>query len=62
LSIRPDDEEATVRKRLGIYHEQTKPLVAYYQDEAKAGACSYLTIDGTKPVEEVSALLANELN
>ena len=23
LSIRPDDEEATVRKRLGIYHEQT---------------------------------------
>ncbi|MCW8833603.1 MAG: adenylate kinase, partial [Colwellia sp.] len=27
LSIRPDDEEATVRKRLAIYHEQTKPLV-----------------------------------
>ena len=22
LSIRPDDEEATVRKRLGVYHEQ----------------------------------------
>ena len=61
LSIRPDDEEATVRKRLGIYHEQTKPLVEYYQGEAKAGACSYLTIDGTKPVEEVSALLAEKL-
>ncbi|MGL5408396.1 MAG: adenylate kinase, partial [Shewanella sp.] len=30
LAIRPDDEEATVRKRLGIYHEQTKPLVEYY--------------------------------
>ena len=27
LSIRPDDEESTVRKRLGIYHDQTKPLV-----------------------------------
>ncbi|MDG1753018.1 MAG: adenylate kinase [Thalassotalea sp.] len=62
LSIRPDDEEATVRKRLGIYHEQTKPLVSYYQAEASAGACSYLTIDGTQPVDEVSALLAKELS
>jgi adenylate kinase len=62
LSIRPDDEEATVRKRLGIYHEQTKPLVSYYKNEAQAGACSYLTIDGTKPVEEVSALIEQELS
>jgi len=62
LSIRPDDEESTVRKRLGIYHDQTKPLVNYYQAEASAGACSYLTIDGTQPVEEVSALLAERLS
>lgn len=61
LSIRPDDEEATVRKRLGIYHEQTKPLVDYYQAEANNGNCKYLTIDGTQPVEEVSAKLASEL-
>lgn len=61
LSIRPDDEEATVRKRLGIYHDQTKPLVDYYQGEAQAGNCQYLTLDGTKPVEEVSALLAEKL-
>ena len=26
LAIRPDDQEQTVRKRLGIYHQQTKPL------------------------------------
>lgn len=62
LSIRPDDEEATVRKRLGIYHEQTKPLVSYYQAEASAKACSYLTIDGTQPVEQVSALLDAKLS
>ncbi len=62
LSVRPDDEEATVRKRLGIYHEQTKPLVAYYQAEANAGACSYLTMDGTQPVADVSALLAKALD
>ena len=61
LSIRPDDEEATVRKRLGIYHEQTKPLVDYYQTEAKEGNCSYITIDGTQPVEQVSQILAEKL-
>ncbi|NQZ83656.1 MAG: adenylate kinase [Colwellia sp.] len=61
LSIRPDDEEATVRKRLGIYHDQTKPLVAYYQAEAATGACVYHTIDGTQPVSQVSNLLADKL-
>ena len=61
LSVRPDDEEATVRKRLGIYHEQTKPLVEYYQAEAGRGACAYLTIDGTQPVEQVSSLLNEKL-
>lgn len=61
LSIRPDDEEATVRKRLGIYHEQTKPLVTYYQGEAAQGNCQYLTIDGTQAVEKVSGLLETKL-
>ncbi|MFD2166359.1 adenylate kinase [Thalassotalea euphylliae] len=61
LVIRPDDEEATVRKRLAIYHEQTKPLVDYYQKEADAGNCKYLTIDGTQPVEQVSNILAEQL-
>ncbi|WP_448566236.1 adenylate kinase [Thalassotalea ganghwensis] len=61
LSIRPDDEEATVRKRLGVYHEQTKPLVDYYKKESAAGNCQYLTIDGTQPVEHVSQLLAEKL-
>jgi adenylate kinase len=62
LAIRPDDEEATVRKRLGIYHDQTKPLVAYYQGEAEQGNCQYLTLDGTEAVEKVSALLAEKLS
>jgi len=61
LSIRPDDEEATVRKRLAIYHEQTKPLVDFYQTEAKSGSCSYLTIDGTQAVEKVNQLLSAQL-
>ena len=61
LSIRPDDEEATVRKRLAIYHEQTKPLVDFYQSEAKSGNCSYLTVDGTQAVEKVNELLSTQL-
>ncbi|TYK64585.1 adenylate kinase [Colwellia echini] len=61
LSIRPDDEESTVKKRLAIYHEQTKPLVDFYQAEAKSGNCSYLTVDGTQAVEAVNALLSEKL-
>lgn len=62
LSIRPDDEEATVRKRLAVYHEQTKPLVAYYQTEANAGACTYIAIDGTQDVETVNNILSDKLS
>lgn len=58
LVIRPDDQEETVRKRLAVYHEQTKPLVDYYRNEANQGRCAYHKVDGTKPVEEVSAELA----
>jgi len=61
LNIRPDDEEATVRKRLAIYHEQTKPLVNFYQTEAKSENCTYLTVDGTQEVSQVSALLSKKL-
>jgi adenylate kinase len=28
---RADDHEETIRKRLGLYHEQTEPLKAYYE-------------------------------
>jgi len=55
LSIRPDDEESTVRKRLGIYHEQTKPLIAYYTKAANEGLNKYHSLDGTKQVAVVSA-------
>ncbi len=61
LVIRADDEEATVRKRLAIYHEQTKPLISYYRKMAEQGNTSYLQIDGTQPVEAVAALLVAAL-
>ena len=58
LSIRPDDEETTVRKRLDIYHQQTEPLVGYYKKEAELGNTKYSKIDGTQQVAEVSKQLA----
>jgi adenylate kinase len=61
LIIRDDDVEETVRKRLAIYHEQTKPLVSYYQSEAKVGNTEYHRLDGTQPVDSVSAQLGDLL-
>ncbi len=61
LIIRDDDKEDTVRKRLAIYHEQTKPLVDYYQAEAQAGNTQYHKLDGTQAVASVSDQLASLL-
>ncbi|PHM40073.1 adenylate kinase [Xenorhabdus mauleonii] len=61
LSIRKDDQEDTVRKRLVEYHTQTAPLVSYYQKEAQEGNTQYFKLDGTRQVSEVSAELANIL-
>lgn len=61
LAIRPDDEEATVRKRLEIYHSLTAPLVTYYKNEASEGRGEHLKFDGTKAVDVISAELAEKL-
>jgi adenylate kinase len=37
LIQRDDDQEETVRKRLQIYHSQTKPLLEYYRAWAATG-------------------------
>lgn len=48
LTLRDDDKSETVKKRLSVYHEQTRPLIDYY-DAQKILA----TVDGTKNVEAV---------
>ena len=56
LVQRDDDKEETVKKRLGVYHEQTEPLVHYYEKWAKTGdgkAPKYHRIDGLGGVEQV---------
>ena len=56
LIQRDDDKEETVKKRLEIYHSQTKPLVDYYSDWAAsgvAGAPKYVKIAGVGTVEQI---------
>lgn len=48
LITRADDLPETVQKRLTVYHDQTQPLIDYYE---KKGILK--TVDGTKHVEEV---------
>ncbi|CAA6827924.1 MAG: Adenylate kinase (EC [uncultured Thiotrichaceae bacterium] len=56
LIQRDDDQEETVKARLGIYHEQTEPLVAYYSDWANSGeenSPKYLKINGIGTVDGI---------
>lgn len=48
--LRDDDKPETVQKRLSVYHEQTQPLIAYYQNQG-----ILKSVDGTRPMEDVFA-------
>ena len=48
LVQRDDDKEETVKNRLNVYHEQTQPLIAFYQEKG-----ILRTVDGTRPMDEV---------
>ena len=48
LILRDDDKPETVEKRLKVYHEQTQPLIDYYE---KAGILK--SVDGTVNLEDV---------
>ena len=57
LIQRDDDKEETVRKRLEVYSAQTRPLVAYYSDWAKAEpnvAPIYRAISGVGSVDDIT--------
>ena len=48
LILRDDDKEETVKNRLNVYHEQTQPLIDFYE---KKGVLR--TLDGTKDMMDV---------
>jgi adenylate kinase len=53
LMQRVDDKEETVRKRLQVYHDQTKPLVNYYSRMTGPNAPRYHRIHGIGGVEHI---------
>ncbi len=58
LIQRDDDRPETVKKRLDVYSAQTRPLVDYYADWAKADpttAPKHRAISGTGSVDEITA-------
>ena len=52
LIQRDDDKEETVRKRLSVYHEQTKPLVGYYS--APGQQVKFSSIAGVGSVDDIT--------
>jgi adenylate kinase len=64
LVQRNDDQEETVRKRLRIYHEQTAPLVDYYQDWASkdsASAPKYVRVEGIGSLDDIKGQILTRL-
>jgi adenylate kinase len=57
LIQRDDDKEETVRKRLEVYHAQTRPLVDFYSQWAASGdaaAPKMVSISGVGSVDEIT--------
>jgi adenylate kinase len=68
LIQRDDDKEETVRKRLQVYNDQTRPLVEYYSTWAtqsnaadKVKAPAYRKVSGTGNVDDITASIFAQL-
>ena len=53
LIQREDDMPETVKHRLQVYQDETKPLVAYYQTQESKSLLKYIAVDGSQRVEKV---------
>lgn len=60
LIQRDDDKEETVRKRLAIYHDQTEPLVSFYQ-ALQSDSLSYTKIEGVGDLSEIKQRVIDAL-
>lgn len=62
LVQRVDDQEETVRKRLEVYHEQTQPLVDFYQElAASRSGVAFHSIAGIGSMDEICAKITAAL-
>ncbi|SDT93668.1 adenylate kinase [Halopseudomonas salegens] len=63
LIQREDDQEDTVRKRLALYHSQTKPLVDFYQQlAASQGTPKCSRVEGVGSVKDITAKVMQALS
>jgi adenylate kinase len=64
LIQREDDREATIRNRLEVYHSQTEPLVAFYNELANADnqAPAFKSVDGLGQLDAVQARIVTALS
>ena len=56
-SVRDDDNAEALKTRLGVYHEQTAPLITYYKSRG-----ILRTVDGMAHVDDVSRSVEEALN
>ncbi len=64
LVQREDDKEETIRHRLEVYHEQTEPLVSYYQNwasEAPSEAPKYVRVNGVGSLQDIREQILSQL-
>ena len=61
LIQREDDKPDTVLKRLGVYHEQTKPLTDFYLNLSNDGDLRFFQVDGSKTVHEVFKNISSQI-
>ncbi|MFT7653524.1 MAG: adenylate kinase [Limisphaerales bacterium] len=61
LEQREDDNEATVRERIGVYNEQTAPLVDYY-GKLHGSRLNYIEVNGQGEVSDIQAQIATALS
>jgi len=62
LVQRDDDKENIVLDRLSVYHDQTQPLIAYYQGLSKSDtSVKYIRIDGTQAIDTVEKEILSQL-
>jgi adenylate kinase len=57
MSGRADDNEETARKRLEVYHNQTSPLKAYYEERGK-----YCAINGLGSIDDIFESISDTLD
>ena len=63
LVQRADDQAQTVRNRLAVYHQQTRPLIEFYSGRAGTSGATlkYFSVDGMRDVDAVKAAIFSAL-